>query len=228
MPYLEDLPQPFYAKFITLTNHHPFLLDQEDQWIDPYPVDDGTVSRYFTTVRYEDEALRQFFEHLKKSGLYDKSVVVVYGDHYGISERHEDAMAQVLGKESLTPFDHIQLQQVPLFIHIPGKKGRTVESVGGQIDIKPTLLHLLGIGTKDDVHFGTDLFSEDHNDLTVLRNGAFINKDFVYTNETCYSKTFGTPVDIKKCEPYIDEAKDELDESDRIVYGDLLRFLKRK
>ncbi|WNB91897.1 LTA synthase family protein [Bacillus sp. NEB1478] len=226
MPYLEDLPKPFYAKFITLTNHHPFLLDEEDQWIDPYPVDDGTVSRYFTTVRYEDEALKLFFEDLKKSGLYDNSVVVVYGDHYGISERHEEAMAEVLGKENLTPYDHIQLQQVPLFIHIPGKKGENVESVGGQVDLKPTLLHLLGIETKDDVHFGTDLFSEDHNDLTVLRNGAFINKNFVYTNETCYSNKLGTPVDIKNCEPYIEESKDELDESDRIVYGDLLRFLK--
>jgi phosphoglycerol transferase MdoB-like AlkP superfamily enzyme len=135
-------------------------------------------------------------------------------------------MADVLGKSSLTAYDQVELQQVPLFIHIPGKKGQLIESVGGQIDLKPTLLHLLGIESKDDVHFGTDLFSEDHNDLTVLRNGSFINKDFVYTNETCYVKPLGAPVDIKKCEPFIEEAKDELDESDKIVYGDLLRFLK--
>lgn len=226
MPYLKDLPQPFYARFITLTNHHPYLIHEDEQWIEPYPVDDGTVSRYFTTVRYADEALRSFFNDLKKSGLYKNSVVVVYGDHYGISERHQDAMAQVLGKPNLTAYNQIELQQVPLFIHVPGKRGKQLDTVGGQVDLKPTLLHLLGIDPKNDVHFGTDLFSEDHHELTVLRNGSFVTDKFIYTNETCYVKPFGAPVDIRKCEPYIEKAKEELDQSDRIIYGDLLRFLK--
>jgi lipoteichoic acid synthase len=228
IPYLKDLPQPFYARMITLTNHHPYLINEEEQWIEPYPVDDGTVSRYFTTVRYADEALRQFFNDLKTSGLYENSVVVVYGDHYGISERHQEAMADVLGKASITAYNQVELQQVPLFIHIPGKKGKVVETVGGQIDLKPTLLHLLGIEAKDDVHFGTDLFSKDHNELTVLRNGSFITKDFIYTSETCYIKPFGAPVNPSKCEPYMEKAKEELDHSDQIIYGDLLRFLKQK
>jgi phosphoglycerol transferase MdoB-like AlkP superfamily enzyme len=228
MPYLKDLPQPFYARFITLTNHHPYLISKDEQWVEPYPVDDGTVSRYFTTVRYADEALRLFFKDLKKSGLYENSVVVVYGDHYGISERHQAAMADVLNKANLTAFNQVELQQVPLFIHIPGKKGRKLDTVGGQVDLKPTLLHLLGINSKDDVHFGTDLFSKDHHELTVLRNGSFITDKFVYTNETCYVKPYGAPVDMKKCEPYIEKAKEELDLSDRIIYGDLLRFTHQK
>jgi lipoteichoic acid synthase len=226
IPYLKDLPQPFYARMITLTNHHPYLINAEEQWVEPYPVDDGTVSRYFTTVRYADEALKQFFNELKTSGLYENSVVVVYGDHYGISERHQEAMADVLGKASITAYNQVELQQVPLFIHIPGEKGKVMETVGGQIDLKPTLLHLLGIEAKDDVHFGTDLFSKDHDELTILRNGSFVTKDFIYTSETCYIKPFGAPVDPSKCEPYMEKAKEELDQSDQIIYGDLLRFLK--
>ncbi|MGD6964683.1 LTA synthase family protein [Fictibacillus phosphorivorans] len=226
IPYLKKLPQPFYARFITLTNHHPYLIHEKEQWIEPYPVDDGTVSRYFTTVRYADEALRQFFEELKSSGLYENSVVVVYGDHYGISERHQEAMADVLSKATLTAYNQVELQQVPLFIHVPGKKGKQLDTVGGQIDLKPTLLHLLGIESKDDVHFGTDLFSKDHHELTVLRNGSFITDNYIYTNETCYVKPFGAPVEEDKCKSYIEQAKEELDQSDQIIYGDLLRFLK--
>ncbi|WP_246625277.1 LTA synthase family protein [Fictibacillus nanhaiensis] len=228
IPYLKDLPQPFFAKMITLTNHHPYLIQEDEQWVEPYPVDDGTVSRYFTTVRYADEALRQFFHDLKAAGLYDNSVVVVYGDHYGISERHQEAMADVLGKSALTSYNQVELQKVPLFIHIPGRRGKEIDKVGGQIDLKPTLLHLLGIETNEDVHFGTDLFSKDHHELTILRNGSFITEDFIYTSETCYVKPFGAPVDSLKCKPFIEQAKEELDLSDRIIYGDLLRFLKKE
>ena len=46
-----------------------------------------SVDTYFQTARYADEALKQFFAYLKKSGLYDHTIIIMYGDHYGISER---------------------------------------------------------------------------------------------------------------------------------------------
>ena len=52
-------------------------------------------------------------------------------------------MAQFLGKDAITPFDSMQLQRVPLIIHVPGQEGKVISKVSGQIDIKPTLLHLL-------------------------------------------------------------------------------------
>ncbi len=64
---------------------------------------------------------------------------------------------------------------MPLVIHIPGitdKKPQTIETVGGQIDIRPTLMNLLGIDTKDQIQFGNDLLSDEKLDFTVLRDGA--------------------------------------------------------
>src|SRR5690606_15916056 len=61
IPYLQTLPQPFYAKMLTLTNHFPFLLNPEDQYIAEGDTEQGVVNRYFTTVRYEDEAIKTFF-----------------------------------------------------------------------------------------------------------------------------------------------------------------------
>jgi lipoteichoic acid synthase len=231
IPYLKTLPQPFYTKFITLTNHFPFELGEEDKMVPEYTSNSRTLNRYFPTVRYMDESLKTFIEQLKKEGLYENSIIILYGDHYGISENHNKAMAQYLGKEEITPFDHVQLQRVPLIIHIPGvtdKHPKVISKVSGQIDVKPTILHLLGIDTKDDIHFGQDLFSKDKMDFAVLRDGSFVTKDYVFKENVCYDKKTGLETDISHCEPYMEKAKQELDYSDKIIYGDLLRFYDNK
>ena len=64
IPKLKSLPQPFYTKFITLTNHFPFLLNPEDQYVDEFNSESGVVNRYFPTVRYTDEALKLFIQQL--------------------------------------------------------------------------------------------------------------------------------------------------------------------
>jgi len=225
--HLKTLPQPFYTKFITLTNHFPFVLNEEDKMVPEYNSNSRTLNRYFPTVRYMDEALKVFIEELKKEGLYENSIIILYGDHYGISENHNKAMAQYLGKEEITPFDHVQLQRVPFFIHIPGvtdKQPKVISKVSGQVDVKPTLLHLLGIDTHNYLHFGTDIFAKDKMDFAVLRDGSFITKDYVYKDNVCYDKKTGLETDAAKCGPFTEKAKLELDYSDRIIYGDLLRF----
>ncbi|PWA13327.1 hypothetical protein DCC39_00060 [Pueribacillus theae] len=224
--YLKHMPKPFYSKFITLTNHFPFTLEEEDQIIPPWTSSSGTLNRYFTTVRYTDEAVKNFFERLKEEGLYEDSIFILYGDHYGISENHNKAMSQYLGRE-ITPFESAQLQKVPLIIHIPGQKGKVIETVGGQIDLKPTIFNLLGIDLKDDIYFGNDLFSKEHSNAAVFRDGSFITKDFVYTKDLCYEKATGMETDIEKCEPYKEKTEQELHYSDRIIYGDLLRFFDK-
>jgi len=228
---MKSMPKPFYTKMITLTNHHPFKLDEDDKFIDEFDSKSGTLNRYFTTVRYMDEAIKDFIQKLKDEGLYENSIIVMYGDHYGISENHNEAMSQYLGKE-VTPFVSAQLQQVPLIVHIPGVtdkgKGKTISKVSGQIDLKPTLLHLLGVNTKNNIQFGQDLFSPDHQDFAVFRDGSFITKDYVYTNQACYSKDTEEPVDDSYCEPFKEKVRTELEYSDKVIYGDLLRFYEKE
>ena len=48
---------------------------------------------------------------------------------------------------------------------VPGIEGGVNHEYSGQIDILPTLLHLLGTDTKNYVQFGTDLLSEQHDEL---------------------------------------------------------------
>ncbi|WP_257820209.1 LTA synthase family protein [Salipaludibacillus agaradhaerens] len=221
--HMLDMPQPFEVKLITLTNHFPFDLDEEDMYIDRFDSNSNTLNKYFPTVRYMDESIKVLFERLKEEGLYEDSIIVIYGDHDGISSNHNRAMGQFLG-EDVTPFVETQLQQVPFIIHIPGMEGEKISKVSGQIDVRPTILHLLGIEVENQTIFGDNIFSEDYEEFTILRNGNFITDEIVYVNEVCYSKETGEPTDDEKCEPYLDRVHEELEYSDKIIYGDLLRF----
>lgn len=225
--HLKTLKQPFYTKFITLTNHHPFYYDSEDQLIPEYTTEDGVVNRYFTTVRYTDEAIKIFFEKLKEAGLYDNSIIVIYGDHYGISENHNKAMAEILGHE-ITPVDSAQLQRVPFIVHIPGSnKGQIVHTVGGQIDMRPTIMNLLGVDTKNEIQFGSDLLSLEHDSFVAFRDGSVVTDELVYTQSHCYDKESKLQIEDAKCTPFVEKANEQLALSDKVIYGDLLRFYDR-
>ncbi|WP_026692899.1 LTA synthase family protein [Peribacillus kribbensis] len=227
LPYLTNLPQPFYAKLITLTNHFPFELEEKDKSMNEFHSGDHIVNQYLQTVRYTDEAVGQFIQKLKEQGLYDRSLIILYGDHYGISSNHYAALGRILGRD-ITPFESVQLQRVPLMIHLPGQKGKVLDETAGQIDIKPTVLHLLGIDTLGGLQFGRDLFSGHRENYAILRSGDWITDDYLFTKDTCFSKKTGREEESDLCREFSARAGRELNDSDKIIYGDLLRFLKTK
>ncbi|MBT2756884.1 LTA synthase family protein [Mesobacillus foraminis] len=227
IPKLQSLPQPFYAKFMTVSHHFPFSLDEEEATIPPHTTGDKSVDNYFQTARYADEALEQFFLYLKESGLYENSIILMYGDHYGISQNHNKAMEKVLNKE-VTPFvSKAELQRVPLFIRVPGIEGGVNHEYGGQLDILPTLLHLLGVETKDYLHFGTDLLAENHKEIVPFRNGDYVSPEITFVDGKFYDSMTGLLLDEERLEvgkAYQEIAERKLKLSDKVVNGDLLRF----
>ncbi len=230
MPMLESLPQPFYAKLITVTNHFPFPIDKKDTTIEPDNTGVEYIDQYFQTARYADEAAKQFFDNLKKSGLYDNTIVIMYGDHYGISKDNDKTMAQVIGKE-VTPFESAGLQRVPLFIHVPGIKGGINHEYAGQVDVLPTLLHLLGIDSKKYVQFGTDLLSKQHDELIPFRNGDFVSPTITSVEGKFYDSTTRAELgEDRQAEANKDQqiVEQKLSLSDKVVNEDLLRFYTPK
>jgi len=223
---LSSLPQPFYTKLITVGNHYPYKMSQDLVTIDKANTGDASVDNYFQTARYADEAIQQVFHQLKESGLYDNSMIVLYGDHYGISDNHNKAMSQVIGKE-ITPYESTNLQRVPLFIHVPGMQGGTNHNYGGQIDLLPTLLHLLGIDTQKFIQFGSDLLSDEHDEIVPFRNGDFVSPTIYSINEKFYDNKTGLPLDdsqLESAKTIKNEVDRKLHLSDKVVNGDLLRF----
>ena len=140
-------------------------------------------------------------------------------------------MEEVLNKE-VTPFvSKAELQRVPLFIRVPGMEGGVNHKYGGQIDILPTILHLLGTDTKEYMHFGQDLLSPDHDGLVPFRNGDFVSAEITSVDGDFFDSKTGLPLTEEKMETakqYHANVQYQLELSDRIVNGDLLRFYRPK
>lgn len=224
LPYLADIPEPFMAKWITLTNHHPFEIDLYPEWRANIQTDDETVAQYFATVRFMDEALRHFFERIRNEEWYERTVFVLYGDHYGLSPHYHEEIKKALGEDEKDAPSELELKKVPLIIHIPGMKGQRLDTIGGHVDIKPTILHLLGLKEDSPVRFGHSLFSVDHPELVVFRDGSFVSKQRIFYGQTCYDRADGTELEPEQCRETAEIAAQQLKLSDEIIYGDLLRF----
>ena len=236
--YLERLQQPFYTKFITVSNHYPYTtsLSGDDLGFPLAKTQDETINGYFATANYLDSSIKAFFDYLKESGLYKNSIIVLYGDHYGISNSRNPSLAPLLDKNSETwsSYDNAMLQRVPYMVVIPGMdEGRIIDTYGGEIDMLPTLEHLLGIDSQKFLQVGQDMLSPDHNQIVAFRSANyFVTPEYTsYSGRTYYTKTgdeITNPDDKTKADlDKIREAANlQLKISDSIQTGDLLRFFK--
>ena len=231
--YLEHLQQPFYTKFLSVTNHTPYYTDDKNFDFPSLNTGNSTVDNYVRTAHYLDQSLEQFFTYLKKSAIYQNSIFVIYGDHFGISNTDNKDLASALGKDPDTwnEFDNAQMQRVPLMIHIPGyTKGSVNHEYGGEIDVLPTLLHLLGIDDKDYLHFGTDLLSPQHDQVVAFRNGNFVTPKYTILGGNAYNNQTGEIIDTKAAGIDEEISKDQekvksaLSLSDKLNQENLLRF----
>src|SRR5690606_21037609 len=85
------------------------------------------------TLRYTDDALRQFFATARTMNWYANTIFVITADHTADLER--------TGRHGDKPIDH----WIPLVVHAPGRLAPDrIEDVVQQIDILPLVLQLAG------------------------------------------------------------------------------------
>lgn len=78
---LPNLKQPFFSFLISLSNHHPYELPQEHRELQLGDLEGSLIGNYLHSVYYFDKALGAFIDDLKEKGLYDSSLLAIYGDH---------------------------------------------------------------------------------------------------------------------------------------------------
>ena len=236
--YLEHLQQPFYAKYITVSNHYPYTTSLIGDEIG-FPLaktKDETINGYFATANYLDSSVKALFDYLKESGLYDNSIIVLYGDHFGISQTRNPNLAPLVGKTSETwsNYDNAMMQRVPYMVVVPGMdKGKIIDTYAGQVDMLPTLEHLLGIDSKNYLQVGQDMLSSQHQQITAFRSSNnFVTPKYTSFNGRTYYTQTGEEITnpdetIKKeLDEIRNAANTQLKMSDAIQTGDLIRFYK--
>lgn len=160
---LTKSPRPFYAYMVSLTQHVPFDLPEQYQKlkIDQGMGLDWIQENYLQISHYYDQAFGRLIAGLKRSGLYENSIIALTGDHTAFLEKPNDLnFARFLGlKNGFDRLSFIQNTQVPLVINVPGSKLRgKINTPGGHLDVYPTLANLLGLKPPGSV-LGHDLLN---------------------------------------------------------------------
>lgn len=194
----------FYSQFVTVSSHHPFNVPDERKRISlPESLDHTQLGDYLAAVNYSDYALGTFIEQLKDKGLWKDTIMVVYGDHFGLQPQDNDP-SWVQSQLGIPYNSFISRFNVPLIIHLPGQEeGVVIDQVGGQLDILPTVANLLGMRLEDKgfVAFGQDLLNVDRNVLGMryyLPTGSFLNDEVLFVPGKGFDD--GTAISIKSLE----------------------------
>lgn len=211
-----------YANIMTITSHTPFEMPPKDEFLKLPKEYEGTyVGNYLQSVRYTDEQIGRFIQNLKDLGIYDESVIVVFGDHSGLHGRpmtpkDNDLMDSLLGHQ----YSLKDRFTIPFIVTVPGiYKNHTINTnLGGQIDMMPTLLNLLGIEINTPV-MGQNLYHYKNNLLSMryyLPGGSFINNENFYIAENArFPKRFYDLEDMKRIDlnlPYIEQNTEDMQE----------------
>ncbi|WP_127594427.1 LTA synthase family protein [Paenibacillus lautus] len=204
---MDEADKPFYTQVISMSAHHPFTIPEDKYRMTLPERYEGTfVGDYIRSQNYADDALGKFIEQLKKDGVWDNSLVVLYGDHlglpiYSLDNKDKELMHEIYGRD----YNSGDMINIPLMIHGEGLQPEVKEQVGGQIDLLPTVANLLGVSMDHQLHFGQDLLNHTNNNLLperyYLPSGTFIN------NTTLYIPGIGFEDGTKHPLPNADEKK---------------------
>lgn len=231
---LENSQTPFMALIISLSGHYPYEIPESAQSL---KISRGKYSKVFSNYlqaqHYADQALEILLDKLKKDGILDNSILVVYGDHFAAGDMDRDISA-FTGQPQKDELDQLELRKVPLIIRLPkGADAGNKHQVGGQMDIMPTVANLLGINNSNRYYFGQDLLNQADG-FAAFRyyepDGSFVtqryfyiaNWDGIFEHGRAYDRQTGKPVDVELCRQGYEEAKKQLKMSDKIVQQNLM------
>lgn len=162
--YIKKQSQPFYTFSITLTSHTPFNMPSDIIDIDTSGnLKDTKIGKFIESIHYTDKQIGLFLKELDSSGLLDNSVVVIYGDHEGVHKFFADEVSAIKDSETWYKVNNLK---VPLIIYSKDLQGKTIDTIGGQVDILPTLSYLFGVD------------KSKYEDSTLGRNLLNTNKSF--------------------------------------------------
>ncbi|MFD1953330.1 LTA synthase family protein [Paenibacillus thailandensis] len=183
--------QPFYTQVISMSAHHPFTIPESKYRMElPERFEDTLVGDYIRAQNYADYALGQFIDDLKQRGIWDNSVVVLYGDHlglplYSLDDDEKELMNEIYGHE----YSYDDMMNIPLVVSVPGMEGAVHTQLGGEVDILPTVANLFGISLDNQIHFGQDLFNTSYNILPqryYLPTGSFLSSEELFLSGSGY------------------------------------------
>ncbi|MEH7484212.1 LTA synthase family protein, partial [Neobacillus drentensis] len=231
--YTEE-KKPFYNFIVSLTNHRPFELPNEYQYLNlPKEFKKTNTGNYLQGVKYFDKSLGTFIEKLKKEHLWDNTIFVVYGDHYGPLPKDKTEIKSLLNVD----FNQKEQFKIPLIIHHPKQtKGEVNEIVASQMDIYPTLTSLLGIN-QELIQFGKPLDTKHEGFVgfafETTRYSFYSDKydyiashDGVFSSGKCIDSKSQKQTDITACRKNYTKLYKDIDLSTSLLENNFINIIQ--
>lgn len=235
-----------FAFAISISNHTPFSIPingTEDKWFKSknnfLPKDYKLVSDSFYDniyrgfieyVNYSDYAIGEAIKYLKETGLYEDTVVILYGDH-GIDCPVYDLFyeASHLMKNDINPLitngnknqKLLEMQimnEVPLIIASPDISNKTISTTRNHTCLSSTISNLFGLNQK--YSFSPDCFSNEKMFAFSVKNSVIYMDDLIIDSRSRkHINNSGKNVNV---EEVIKNYQAFRDLNNKIYYYDLL------
>lgn len=224
----------FCTTLVSVTTHIPFYLDGVSNLNEKLTVtqDDLTIfenetfKNYLISCNFVDYAFGEFLTELENAGLMENSILVVYGDH-GAGIAADEDIKKLYNENNLeyTEFeDKTKDVHIPFGIKIPNiQDSRNIQRSVSKIDIKPTILDLLGVN--DNFSIGSSIFT--NKDYSFIKGLGFITSKNYSINENYYNRqTLEEIEETQKLLKLQKQMEDEIYLSDTIIKNDLLNKIE--
>jgi phosphoglycerol transferase MdoB-like AlkP superfamily enzyme len=224
---LHDTGKPFVTYIQTASNHMPYTMPNKKEGFTPIlenEIDEKTLLKggfrslgHLNGMRYLDFNVARFLERAKKSGYYDNTIFLFFGDHRSGTKKlnflkdNEDDLG-------------IQVHHATCFINAPKfVKPQVINKYAKLVDIFPTATSLakvdytnytLGRDLLDTTRQNTAAFvyiqSKGEKAVGLIKDGFYYEKTNISKKTSLFSLQTKTIKDIKLEKPIITEQMDSL------------------
>ena len=164
----------FVTYYVTVSGHSPYNGSDNiaRQYLDQIDANLPSQARYYLASQIElDKALETLINLLKEAGELDDTVIAMVGDHYPYTLTI-DEMNSIA---SYTKDSIVEVNRSNFFLWSSSmEKPITIDKVGSQIDVLPTLLNLFGVDYDSRLIVGKDILS-DYPCLAIFSNRSWVS-----------------------------------------------------
>ena len=145
--------EPFLALYVSFAAHFPYFDNGPEYRVRP---DDGRlISRYYNNLNLLDHMVKRIYEHLRREGLLERTLLVIVGDHgQAFGQHHPDNYLHYR-------YSYNENLEAPAIFHQPAIfKPRVFEEPTQHVDVLPTLLDALRVPYDPALFDGESLFQK--------------------------------------------------------------------
>lgn len=154
-----------FMQIVTYSGHAPFKLPDNLKTISFSDNIPQVMNDYMTTAHFTDEAIGHLIEYLRLRPDFNRTMIVITGDHEGLAKYREDLVKTPGGHGVVSPY-----QFTPLII-VNSPRAGLIDNVIGQIDIYPTIMQLAGLEHYPWHGLGISAIDSHSPQAAVARNG---------------------------------------------------------